>query len=219
MNKIPKTTRGPTNMLGIWARNSNLLRLPISCNKKGQPVGENKKVLVGFLGTLSINGKYDLVNVIDWHGMPKTQTDEIVDLVKERFDISAGMESWILSSIGKKWRNWKCRIKAEHYDSNWSFDMQIRNRSARYLEDQWRGIVTHWNLDDTKKEELSRPPSRVELFEAYYTDSNSNPRNETVGGELVKMKDFQIKLPHGSLDPVGLNDSFSKARGKDRPGD
>ncbi|KAL3502020.1 hypothetical protein ACH5RR_036469 [Cinchona calisaya] len=26
----------------------------------------------------------------------------------------------------------------------------IRNTPARVLEDQWRGIVTHWNLEDTK---------------------------------------------------------------------
>ncbi|CAI9112333.1 OLC1v1012770C1 [Oldenlandia corymbosa var. corymbosa] len=69
-----------------------------------------------------------------------------------------------------------------------------------------------------KTERLGRAPTRVELFASCYCDSECNPSNPEVGAKVMEMKDIQSKLPPGSEDPLGPNDTFAKVMGKDPPG-
>nr|XP_027120578.1 uncharacterized protein LOC113737565 [Coffea arabica] len=61
---------------------------------------------------------------------------------------------------------------------------------------------------------LGHLPSRVDMFEHCYTDSNGNPGNDDVAATLEKVS----QLPPGSNDDVGRNDAFAQVFGEDNNG-
>ncbi|KAL3503835.1 hypothetical protein ACH5RR_033676 [Cinchona calisaya] len=82
--------------------------------------------------------------------MPTSRKDEMINMVKERFDVPPGIDDWMLKSISKKCRSWKSRIKTKYFDPNVSFERRIHNRPTRVLENQWKGILSHWDSEEAK---------------------------------------------------------------------
>ncbi|XP_027157821.1 uncharacterized protein LOC113759443 [Coffea eugenioides] len=65
---------------------------------------------------------------------------------------------------------------------------------------------------------LGHLPSRVDMFEHCYTDSNGNPGNDDVAATLQALKEKVSQLPPGSNDDVGRNDAFAQVFGEDNNG-
>lgn len=74
--------RGPTLLRDIWGRNPDEEGIKVNFNKRGQPVGPNKKKFTGFLGTLARNGRYSPLDIDDWRKVPKENKDAMIKLVK-----------------------------------------------------------------------------------------------------------------------------------------
>ncbi|KAH6780865.1 hypothetical protein C2S52_012102 [Perilla frutescens var. hirtella] len=209
-------------------------------------VNFNKK---GFLGTLARNGKFTPLDIEDWRKVPKARKDELIRMVKERFDVPNGTEHWILLSIGKKRRHWRSRVKSGCFSSTSSIESQAHSRPIRVNEDQWKNLLPYWGKEKVKemsdknkdhrqcsvmqqttgklsfaeveeelKQQLGRSPSRVEMFDACFTNLNGDPPCAEVGAALEEMKEVQSKLPPGSRDSIGPSDSFAKVMGKDPHG-
>ncbi|XP_027155303.1 uncharacterized protein LOC113755501 [Coffea eugenioides] len=169
-------------------------------------------------GTIARNGKYAPLDVTDWREMTNDKKQDMLVLVKEKFRLSPGADFWTLKSIGKKWRNWKSALKAKYYNPNESIESQINNRDQRILKDQWRNLLAYWSLKETKMKKLGHLPSRVDMFEHCYTDSNGNPGNDDVAATLQALKEKVSQLPPGSNDDVGRNDAFAQVFGEDNNG-
>lgn len=74
-----------------------------------------------------------------------------VYILQSRYDISLGDEDWILSSINKKWRNWKCNLKKQYFDSDKDLVRPLdENDAVRVLPDQWINLVAYWKKDEVK---------------------------------------------------------------------
>nr|XP_027071835.1 uncharacterized protein LOC113696652 [Coffea arabica] len=99
---------------------------------------------------------------------------------------------------------------------------EVRDRASGILADATRLV------DEMKK--LGHLPSRVDMFEHCYTDSNGNPGNDDVTATLVIILNFfwilntasfegtVSQLPPGSNDDVGRNDAFAQVFGEDNNG-
>ncbi|XP_073057312.1 uncharacterized protein [Primulina eburnea] len=111
-----KKTRGPTFMKEIWGRPSTLPRIKIRCDDMGRPIGSRRNKFTDFLGTLARNGKFCPIDVEEWHKMPLDSKKKMLDVIKEKYELPPGTESWTLRSIGTKWRNWKSELKKKYYD-------------------------------------------------------------------------------------------------------
>ncbi|KAH6769431.1 hypothetical protein C2S51_014767 [Perilla frutescens var. frutescens] len=246
-DNIVKETRGPTYMQNIWGRPPHLPRIQVEYNKSGQPVGGESSTLSHFLGSISRNGKYCPIDVINWHKMPSTKKSEILDTVKLRFNVSPIAEKWILSSVGHKWRNLKHFLKTKYW-ADVPIENLIDDRDERVLLDQWIKLLTYWNTDEVKKvskrnkdardkklmnqrtektsfaqikaklaKEKGRSPTRVELFSSCFFNSNGSS-DDVASSKYVAMQEHTNQLPEGCKDPIGPSDVFAQVMGQDKSG-
>ncbi|XP_071920597.1 uncharacterized protein [Coffea arabica] len=71
--------------------------------------------------------------------------------IKEKFDLSVGMEERVKQSVGKKWRSWKHALKKTYFNPNESIESQVLKRPKRILPQQWRNILAKWLSEESKR--------------------------------------------------------------------
>ncbi|CAI9115158.1 OLC1v1015995C1 [Oldenlandia corymbosa var. corymbosa] len=209
-------TRGPTCMKSIWGRPPHLPKIHVEYNDKGDPVDGECSILSYSLGSIARNCQYCPIGINDWRKIENK--DEILNIVKLRFHVPRIAEKKILSSVGKKWRNWKNRSKAKYWYEA-SVEVLVDQRDARVTAIEWMKICTQWNSEAAKKisrrrknarakrvndqktgqtsfarvehkmtKENGRPPSRVELLRACFLDSNGDS-NPTILSANANMQE------------------------------
>ncbi|XVE94184.1 hypothetical protein REPUB_Repub01dG0260000 [Reevesia pubescens] len=125
-------------------------RIFIPINKWGQPVGPKATMLAHFLGKVARDGHLAPLNYANWRKMPDATREEIWLLVWSKFDIDASSKSWILKSIGKRWRDWKGKLKANHYYPHKTDEERLNDCHPKVLPDQWQALISYWNSDKVK---------------------------------------------------------------------
>ncbi|XP_027166033.1 uncharacterized protein LOC113769151 [Coffea eugenioides] len=209
-SEVHQKTRGPTFMKEIWGRPKDLPRIEIKLDDNGIPISE-KTSFSKFLGSLARNGMYCPIDVESWLKMPRKLKMDMLEVIKERFALPMGLEAWTLRSIGKKWRSWKADLKATY------FDPAVPNAEARFQKDirvreeQWIKLWAYWKSKEAKAKQLGRPPTRVEMFNKFYTHADGTPSSTIVAENLEKMNELKNQLPSESQDPVGRNDIFAQS--------
>ncbi|XP_075494396.1 uncharacterized protein LOC142531984 [Primulina tabacum] len=146
-----KKTRGPTFMKEIWGRPSTLPRIKIRCDDMGRPIGSRRNKFTDFLGTLARNGKFCPIDVEDWHKMPLDSKKTMLGVIKEKYDLPPGTESWTLRSIATKWRNWKAELKKKYYDPELPMQVLLEERDKRAFVEQYVKLVAQWNSEKSKE--------------------------------------------------------------------
>ncbi|XP_027118274.1 uncharacterized protein [Coffea arabica] len=147
----PKKTRGPTYMRHIWGRHGTDKRIKVKFNTLGELVGTNRSKFNEFLGALARIGKYAPIDIDSWRKIPKSLKNDMIDVVKEKFDLPVGIEERVKQSVGKKWRNWKHALKKTYFSPNESIESQVLKRPKRVLPQQWRNILTKWLSEESKR--------------------------------------------------------------------
>ncbi|KAH6767318.1 hypothetical protein C2S52_018301 [Perilla frutescens var. hirtella] len=100
-------------------------------------------------------------------------------------------------------------------------DVEMDGNDDNEIEEPNLEAKSFYKLVDDSQQELwpgCRSPSRVEMFDACFTDLNGDPPCAEVGAALEEMKEVQSKSPPGSRDSIGPSDSFAKVMGKDPHG-
>ncbi|KAG8382226.1 hypothetical protein BUALT_Bualt05G0054700 [Buddleja alternifolia] len=158
-----KRVRGPTCMPKVWRQPSDKL-VEVSFNDLGQPNDQYKtSTLAHFLGTIARNGRYCPLSYQDWRLMPRSYKDEMLKIVKTKFDLPPGKEPYILKSINKKWRNWKCQVKKLNFDPNIPIEQQMLDIPDRVDEEQYKTLVKHWMSDKSKRISEKNRQTRAQL--------------------------------------------------------
>ncbi|KAG6487204.1 hypothetical protein ZIOFF_055787 [Zingiber officinale] len=94
--------RGPTFIKEIWGRPNTLPRIKILCDDMRHPIETKKNKFTDFLDSLARNGKYCSIDVEDWHKMPMEKKKDMLNVIKDKYDLPLGTENWTLCSIAKK---------------------------------------------------------------------------------------------------------------------
>uniref|UniRef100_A0A3Q7IYH5 Uncharacterized protein n=1 Tax=Solanum lycopersicum TaxID=4081 RepID=A0A3Q7IYH5_SOLLC len=63
---------------------------------------------------------------------------------KKKFSIPICGEEFVKKSIGKKWRDYKCDLKAMYVTKYKTKDALMKNRPAHIPRDQWNSLVSYW---------------------------------------------------------------------------
>ncbi|XP_027156135.1 uncharacterized protein LOC113756794 [Coffea eugenioides] len=204
-SEVHQKTRGPTFMKEIWGRPKDFPRIEIKLDDNGIPISE-KTSFSEFLGSLARNGMYCPIDVESWLKMPRKLKMDMLEVIKERFALPMGLEAWTLRSIGKKWRSWKADLKATY------FDPAVPNAEARFQKDirvreeQWIKLWAYWKSKEAKAKQLGRPPTRVEIFNKFYTHADGTPSSTIVAENSVVGQDKHghVRLFSDGVNPTDL---------------
>ncbi|KAG8363818.1 hypothetical protein BUALT_Bualt19G0061800 [Buddleja alternifolia] len=208
-----KRVRGPTCMPKIWGQQSDELVI-VSFNDLGQPNDKFKTcTLSHFLGTIARNGRYCPLHYKDWRLMLRSHKDEMLKIVKAKFELQPGKEPYILKSINKKWRNWKSYVKSLNFDPNIPIEQQMLDIPSRVDEDQYKALVKHWMSDKSKKISEKNKQTRAKLELLHRMGKKSFA--------MEQMKEVAEQEPECSNDNdcvPNLNDAYAKIMGQDKHG-
>ncbi|CAL5328501.1 unnamed protein product [Camellia sinensis] len=72
-------------------------------------------------------------------------------LVKVNTDADESMKKFVLASVGKKWREWKARVKQMGYTPFDNDADRLTHRPERVHEHQWRSLVYYWGTRKAQK--------------------------------------------------------------------
>ncbi|CAL5339612.1 unnamed protein product [Camellia sinensis] len=178
-----KQTRGPTYVHGQWGTSEDGI-LKVVPNELNQVV-EGHTSLASHLGVLARDGSLAPLTFMTWHYVPKQNKDNIWREIKAHTDADESMKRTIMASFGKKWRDWKSRVKTIGYKPFKNDAERLAHRPDRVHEDQWRALVYYWgtqSASETKKNN-GVPASRSQVWMAAYMKdgtSNSDSVNEVM---------------------------------------
>ncbi|CAN1133617.1 hypothetical protein LINPERHAP2_LOCUS7778 [Linum perenne] len=234
-----KRTRGTTMCKEIWGLQDGE-RIPISINQYGQPIGKNATRLGFFLGVLARKATYAPLRYEDWRLMPENHKTEMWNMVQEKFDIDILAKHWVLTSLDRKWKNFKASVKRI-----WN---KKKIRDKRVCNDDWEWLLKFWPTDKAKKREIvgktnrtglpsahtmgtksyartraemkqSRPdksePSRAEVYIQSHVRSDGKPLNDRVAEIIGKLRET-MQSNSSTVNDSGELDLLAQVMGKEK---
>ncbi|XP_051219020.1 uncharacterized protein [Lolium perenne] len=145
-NRNQRRQRGLTLSLNVWTLPKGVL-IPVSLNTSGEPVGKEAGTLSNFLSAIARDGILAPLIYQDWRCVPEKNKDIMWRIVKLKFDIAPIGELWIIKSLGKRWRSWKCNLKVHHFDTHETEEERLADRNPRVSKEQWRFLVSYWSTE------------------------------------------------------------------------
>ncbi|SPT19658.1 unnamed protein product [Triticum aestivum] len=173
------------------------VRVPVSLNTLGLPIGENANMLIYFLGALARDGILAPLTYISWKNIPKENKDVMWHIVKLKFDIDPPHELSVLRSIRNKWRIWKSYLKRKHYDSHTTEEERLADRDPHVSKEQWRVLVAYWNTEKAKARSAASKASRAK---STYVDKIGSKSFTRMHQEESRSSDPSLENPEGSGD-------------------
>ncbi|XP_021972118.1 uncharacterized protein LOC110867357 [Helianthus annuus] len=158
-------------------------RIDVTFNDHGQPVGEEGKELVQYLGTLVRMADHVSIEYSDWRKVPMKNKEDMYSLVKSKFAIhpveTSEIKEWIFQNMGKKWRTWKGVLKSRGYDPSLTIDeivTQQTNNDNRVNPTQFKELVTRWFTPKFQTTCAAKRLSRSKMKEPHVTGTKSFAR-------------------------------------------
>lgn len=99
--EIKRCGRGPTLCLKVWTMPEGV-RIPVSLNDLGQPIGNEAATLSSFLGTLARDGTLAPLTYANWKRFPEKNKDVMWHIVNLKFVIAPIGEVWAMKALAKK---------------------------------------------------------------------------------------------------------------------
>ncbi|KAG8489529.1 hypothetical protein CXB51_017547 [Gossypium anomalum] len=138
--------RGRTLLTDLYNLNS-VERVKVTRNSHGQPVGQEARLLAGYLGIIARNANMLPINYESWHNMPDSNKNQALSNIKVS-------DAYIKKALGKKWRDNKSILKKEYFKKPISFEEKLQNVPPGMLRYQWEDAVRFWN--SKKREDRER---------------------------------------------------------------
>ncbi|KAM7474577.1 hypothetical protein LguiB_021820 [Lonicera macranthoides] len=146
-NSKQKKTRGPTRCHKVWNTEGHIY---IDTNELGQPIGLEAPKLTNFLGTLARDGLMAPLTYVNWKSMPEANKEKMWQQVEMKFEINPRSKTWIMKSLSKKWKDWKSKLKADHYTPYATNEERLADCDKRVQPDQWSILISYWSLDEVE---------------------------------------------------------------------
>ncbi|XP_019251293.1 PREDICTED: uncharacterized protein LOC109230225 [Nicotiana attenuata] len=149
-NSEPRKVRGPTLLKDIWKLPPEKV-VDVPFNDRNQVIGEKGRKLASFLGIIARTPELTPLHVDDWRNFDKEEKKKLVDFVRKKFSIPRRGKAYVLNSLGKKWKDYKCDLKGEYLPKYKTKDALLKNIPSRISRDQWSGLVSYWLSDKAKR--------------------------------------------------------------------
>ncbi|GAB2297811.1 hypothetical protein Dimus_031898 [Dionaea muscipula] len=205
-SKKGKKTRGRTMKAGIHALTEKDQKA-IIMNANFQPIGPDEQTVsdfVEFLVTLSRTSSLCPLTVDKWTDMNKVYKDakeKMWDYVKVEWAVPNGAKKWVLQTIGVLWRNYKGRLKRDHYTPYETTKMRWKNRPEDVPGEDFKFLLKKWKDPKykTRMEELQSQQS-----EKSGEDAESSCSVDPFLAIMGKERNGRVRLNGRGVTPSSL---------------
>ncbi|KAL2340312.1 hypothetical protein Fmac_008252 [Flemingia macrophylla] len=188
-------TESPTKILTQWNRNN-------------QPVGDSSSLLAGFLGQVASNfGNFPMLYE-SWTHVPEQYKNNVyVNTIQANFVVNdVEHKQYILGSLGKKWKDKRCRLFDKFHNWEQSVEENIQNHPPHIPQDHWAIFVRYRRSAKTMEIANKNAANRAKLVIPHSLGSKTlaRKRNELEmmhGREFNRAEMYQVshKKPDGSF--------------------
>ncbi|XP_020107842.1 uncharacterized protein LOC109723769 isoform X3 [Ananas comosus] len=170
--------RGMTRAKDVWNL-PNGHKIIIKCNKFGQPVKKGGGILGGWLGTLSRKGSFCSLSYNSWKKVPNTVKTELIQLTRTKFKLPMdnNVNAWILKSVSRKWKDYKCELKAKYMIEDYTEQQIVNVVPKEIVPQQWVDLVHYWFSEKSQLYSQIGRASRAKHTTPHTTGSMSFARN------------------------------------------
>nr|CAD1817843.1 unnamed protein product [Ananas comosus var. bracteatus] len=202
-----KRKRGPRRMDEIWALPEGKF-IKITFNDKGQPVGDSAKKLIGYLGVLARKGMEAPLDYNDWRAVPTDNKDLLWNILMSKFDGIEDYKEWIMKSLGKKWKDYKCMLKRKFYEIYKTDEERIANCPETVIPEQWEKLVYFWSSPEGQQRSSTNKFNRSKLVTTHTAGTKSFARvnhDESTnrgGKELSRAEIFVLTHTKKNKEPM-----------------
>ncbi|WOG82572.1 hypothetical protein DCAR_0101737 [Daucus carota subsp. sativus] len=192
-------TRGPTRCLKLWNRDGK--RIYVTTDNSGQPVGDQASKLISFLGTVARDGFTAPLIYADWRAMPEANKEKMWQQVQSKFDIDPICKDWALKSLGRKWKDWKAKLKIAHYNTHATNEERIADRDERVPLDQWVALVSYWSSAEGEARSARNKANRAHYKYGNATGAkrSAHVREEVLDGQAVNKASASSQLQDNNM--------------------
>ncbi|XP_020082626.1 uncharacterized protein LOC109706239 [Ananas comosus] len=122
------------------------------------------------------NGQIIPLSYKDWRVVPNSTKDIMWMIVQKKFQISEEGRDWVIMSIGKKWREFKSKLKKLHYDTHKTYEEKIAACDSRVHAKEWEFLVKHWDSQVGQERSAKNKASRAMLKTTHTAGTKSFAR-------------------------------------------
>ncbi|KAG8498548.1 hypothetical protein CXB51_004861 [Gossypium anomalum] len=177
--------RGRTLLTDLYNLNS-VEHVKVTRNSHGQPVGQEARLLAGYLGIIARNANMLPINYESWHNMPDSNKNQALSNIKVALEIS---DAYIKKALGKKWRDNKSILKKEYFKKPISLEEKLQNVPPGMLRYQWEDAVRFWNSKKGVEASSGQKVGRLQLFDITHRKKDGTPMTSKAAEIMEKLKD------------------------------
>ncbi|CAL5321699.1 unnamed protein product [Camellia sinensis] len=157
-----RNTRGITRMVEVW----NLTpeeRIMLTFNKDLQAVSTEGGIFSRFIGTIARKPHLCPIKYKNWHEVPDQYKEDCWNIIERRDMI----RHRTLKSMGEKWRNWKCSLKAKYYDETKTAAQIVATAPLTVNREHYADLVAYWFSKEGQELSATNKESRREQTSAH----------------------------------------------------
>ncbi|KAF7127366.1 hypothetical protein RHSIM_Rhsim11G0067500 [Rhododendron simsii] len=165
-----------------------------------------------------------------WHYVPKENKERIwreiklkttwllsYPMMQANTDADDSMKRMLMSSTGKKWREWKCTVKKSHYRTFTNDAERLAHRPERVHKHQWRALVYYWGTRKAQKK--AKKNKRIRKKKTLHHRTGRKPfavvrleeTNRNKGVPASRMQVWKVVyLKEGSLASDAVNEVMTQ---------
>ncbi|CAL5327670.1 unnamed protein product [Camellia sinensis] len=166
-----RNTRGITRMVEVW----NLTpeeRIMLTFNKDLQAVSTEGGIFSRFIGTIARKPHLCPIKYKNWHEVPDQYKEDCWNIIESKFAIPQDerrdmIRHRTLKSMGEKWRNWKCSLKAKYYDETKTAAQIVAIAPLTVNREHYADLVAYWFSKEGQELSATNKESRREQTSAH----------------------------------------------------
>ncbi|XP_058080683.1 uncharacterized protein LOC131228846 isoform X1 [Magnolia sinica] len=113
----------------------------------------------------------------------------MIDVLQIKWNIDEERRNWVMKSIGASWKEWKKRLKKEHYKKYLTNEERLAHYPDRVETTHWKWLVTYWSSDEgqarTQRNKINRNKHRMAhtAGSRSFAQVREEERAKNLGGE------------------------------------
>ncbi|KAG8475952.1 hypothetical protein CXB51_033008 [Gossypium anomalum] len=188
--------RGCTLLTDLYNLNS-VERVKVSRNSHGQPVGQEARLLAGYLGIIARNANMLPINYESWHNMPDSNKNQALSNIKDKFALEVS-DAYIKKDRERVGTSSRQKQKFTHTAGSRSFACVAQ--AAEASSGQKVGRLQLFDITHRKKDRTPMKSEAAEIMEKL-KDKKADYEATASTDSFVNFEDIDNRIINEVLGP------------------